>query len=366
MWQLIVGELTRATQELAQDFARFLPRLLAMLVIAVLGWAIAYFLKIVVRGALRLAKFDKLSESAGANQLLTKAALPSSTELMARLVFWVVWVGFFLLGVEVLGVVGLQEYVSRFFLFLPRLLAGVFIVFFGLLAATFFYRAALLAAVNANLPSARVLAVSLRTVIVILAVSMAFEELGLADRTILVAFAIAFGALMLGLALAFGLGGQDLARRFLERRFLHDKQEQKQSITALRLPVLIDGKVRRSRSCGQCTTATILTHSGRARVGDRNFYGAGRCDCRARDRDRKLVRRHEGGTGLCGSVPVHRRLRGKIAAIHGQSECWAARGHARWCKLRNSRHRSRLRWSGGLRAITTCQPAGNQPGKQYC
>jgi hypothetical protein len=124
--------------------------------------------------------------------------------------------------------VGLQEYVSRFFLYLPRLLVGVFIVFFGLLAATFFYRAALLAAVNANLPSPRVLAVSLRTVIVILAVSMAFEELGLAERTIIVAFAIAFGALMLGLAIAFGLGGQDLARRFLERRFLHDKQEQKQ------------------------------------------------------------------------------------------------------------------------------------------
>ncbi len=228
MWQLIVGELTRATQELARDFAHFLPRLLAMLVIAFLGWAIAYFFKVVVRGALRLAKFDKLSESAGANQLLTKAALPSSTELVARLVFWLVWMGFVLLGVEVLGVVGLQQYVSRFFLFLPRLLVGVFIVFFGLLAATFFYRAALLAAVNANLPSARLLAVSLRTVIVILAVSMAFEELGLAERTIIVAFAIAFGALMLGLAIAFGFGGQDLARRFLERRFRPDKHEQKQ------------------------------------------------------------------------------------------------------------------------------------------
>jgi hypothetical protein len=227
MWELIVGELTHAMNELARDFAHFLPRLLAMLVIAALGWAFAYLLKVIVRAALRLIKFEKLSESAGANQLLIKAALPSSTELMARLVFWVVWLGFFLLGVEVLGVVGLQEYVYRFFLFLPRLLVGVFIVFFGLLAATFFYRAALLAAVNANLPSARVLAVSLRTVIVILAVSMAFEELGLADRTIIVAFAIAFGGLMLGLAIAFGLGGQDLARRFLERRFSPDTQEQK-------------------------------------------------------------------------------------------------------------------------------------------
>src|SRR5258708_30964640 len=106
MWELSVGELTGARQELAGDFAHFLPRLLAMLVIAVLGWAFAYFLKIVVRAALRLAKFDKLSESAGANQLLTKAALPSSTELMARLVFWVAWPGSFWLVVALFGAVG--------------------------------------------------------------------------------------------------------------------------------------------------------------------------------------------------------------------------------------------------------------------
>ena len=69
MWELIVGELTHAMHELARDFAHFLPRLLAMLVIAVLGWAMAYLLKVIVRAALRLVKFEKLSESAGANQL---------------------------------------------------------------------------------------------------------------------------------------------------------------------------------------------------------------------------------------------------------------------------------------------------------
>jgi hypothetical protein len=57
---------------------------------------------------------------------------------------------------------------------------------------------------------------------------MGFEELGLGERTVLVAFTLVFGALMLGLALAFGIGGQDLARRFLERRFVHERKEQKE------------------------------------------------------------------------------------------------------------------------------------------
>ncbi len=228
MWDMIVGELNHAMQELARNFAHFLPRLLATLIIALLGWVVAFVLRAILRGILRIAKFDKLSDNAGATQLLNKAALPSSSELLSRVVFWVVWLGFILLGVQVLGIVGIQEHISRFFLYLPRLFVALFIVFFGLVAASFFSRAALLAAVNADFPSPRLIATVVRTIIVVFAVSMAFEQLGLAERTILAAFTIAFGALMFGLAIAFGIGGQDLARQFLERRFLKEKREQKQ------------------------------------------------------------------------------------------------------------------------------------------
>jgi hypothetical protein len=228
MWERIIGELDHAMQDLARNFEHFVPRLLAMLIIALLGWVVAYVLKVSVRGILRVVKFDKLSDNAGATQLLNKLALPSSSELLSRVVFWMVWMGFILLGVQVLGIVGLQEHISRFFLYLPRLFVALLIVFFGFVAASFFSRAALLAAVNADSPSPGLLATLIRTIIVIFAVTMAFEQLGLAERTILVAFAIAFGALMLGLAIAFGMGGRDLAKQFLERRFLKEKEDQKQ------------------------------------------------------------------------------------------------------------------------------------------
>jgi hypothetical protein len=118
----------------------------------------------------------------------------------------------------------MEEQVARFFFFLPRLFVALFIVFFGLLAASFFSRAALLAAVNANYPSARLLSISIRVVIMVFVLSMATEELGIAEQTVLVAFGIAFGAIMLGLAIAFGTGGQELARRFLEKRFAHENR----------------------------------------------------------------------------------------------------------------------------------------------
>lgn len=228
MREIIVAELTQAFQQMARDIAHYLPRLIVMLIIALIGWVIAYLLKLLVRSLLRLTKFSKLSENAGATQLLHQAALPSSTELASRFVFWIAWAGFVLLGVSVLGIAGLQEYISRFFLFLPRLFVALVILFFGLVAASFFSRAALLAAVNANLRSSRMLSFAVRFIIIIFALSMTFEVLGVAEQTMLIAFATVFGAGMLGLAIAFGLGGQELARRFLERKLTQPSKEERE------------------------------------------------------------------------------------------------------------------------------------------
>ena len=67
---------------------------------------------------------------------------------------------------------------------------------------------------------------AVRSVIIVFVLSIVFEELGLAQQTMLVAFGIAFGAVMLGLAIAFGIGGRDLAQRFLEQKFVRGKNEQ--------------------------------------------------------------------------------------------------------------------------------------------
>jgi hypothetical protein len=233
MREIIITELTTAFQELVRAFAHYLPRVIVMLIIAFIGWLIAYLLKVIVRSILRVTKFSRLSENSGATQLLHQAALPSSTELVSRFVFWIAWIGFILLGVSVLGIVGLEEYTSRFFLFLPRLFVALLIFFFGLLAASFFSRAALLAAVNANFRSSRLVSASVRIIISIFALSMVFEVLGVGEQTMLMAFGTVFGAVMLGLAIAFGLGGQDLAREFLERRLAGKKEEKEDELSPL-------------------------------------------------------------------------------------------------------------------------------------
>ena len=57
---------------------------------------------------------------------------------------------------------------------------------------------------------------------------MVFEVLGVAKETMLITFGTAFGAIMLSLAIAFGIGGKDVAREFLEKRLVSRKREEKE------------------------------------------------------------------------------------------------------------------------------------------
>lgn len=225
MRETIVQGLEQAYQNFVHMVAEFLPHLVVMLIVIVVGLVIALALKYLLRTVLRLTRLDRVSEEAGATRVLRMAHLPAMSELLSRSLFWVTWFAFMLVGVSMLGVASLQGQISRLLQFLPEVFVAILIMFFGVAIANFLSRAALLAAVNAGHASARLVAWAIRFVIWILAITMTLEELGLARQTVISAFSIVFGATMLGLAIAFGLGGQDMARRFLERYWGEGKRE---------------------------------------------------------------------------------------------------------------------------------------------
>jgi hypothetical protein len=226
MKETILRGLEQAYNNLIQMGADFLPRVLVMAIIIVLGLVVAFVLKYISRAVLGLTGIDRASEQAGASRILRTAHLPTMSVLLSRSIFWITWFAFVLIGFSALGIAGLQDQISRLLHFLPDLFVGMLILFLGAIMANFLSRAALLAAVNAGHPSPRILSWSIRFVVWILAISMTLEELGVARQTVIAAFSIIFGALMLGLAIAFGLGGQELARKSLER-YLGNANEEK-------------------------------------------------------------------------------------------------------------------------------------------
>jgi hypothetical protein len=97
----------------------------------------------------------------------------------------------------------------------------------GALVSAFLRRSVLIAAVNAGLPSARLLAGGVQTALMVLFSAMALEHLGVGRQIIVVSFTIVFGGVVFALALAFGLAGRDLARGFLERLVRRPGEEEK-------------------------------------------------------------------------------------------------------------------------------------------
>jgi Mechanosensitive ion channel, conserved TM helix len=217
MIQEIAGALAQSWHNFAAAFVLFVPRLVAATIIFAGGFVAAIIARRIVHRLLAWLHFDRLALRTGASEMLRVADMPSAELLVAKIVFWIVWIGFIVSAVDTLQFAPFQGLVHEFFRFVPRVLIALMVLAIGFLVGNFVWRATLLASVNAGLPGARLLSGTLRLLVIAIGVVMALDQLGLATTVVLTAFAITFGALMLGLAIAFGLGGRDAARLLLEQ-----------------------------------------------------------------------------------------------------------------------------------------------------
>jgi len=196
----------------------FLPNLLAMITILIIGFLIAWIVKKFIFRFLKAIQFDKVSERWGLANVLSKGGLTySPASLLSRFFYWIIVLITLIMGINALDVPATQNFIAQFFNYLPHLFAAILILIVGYLIALFLGQAALIAAVNAQMESARLLSRVVRWFIIILALTMALYQLGIAERVIIAAFCIIFGGIVLALAIAFGWGGRELAKDFLER-----------------------------------------------------------------------------------------------------------------------------------------------------
>jgi small-conductance mechanosensitive channel len=224
MIQEIADALVQSWRNFASAFVLFVPRVVAAAIIFAGGLVFALVVRRIVQRALAWLEFDRVTLRSGASELLRTADMPTAEVLIAKIVFWIVWVGFIVSAVDTLQLAPFQGLVQEFFRFVPRFLVALLVLSLGFLVGNFLWRATLLASVNAGLPGARLLSGALRVLVIAIGVVMALDQVGLATAVVMTAFAITFGAVMLGLAIAFGLGGRDAARQLLEEQ-LRAKRE---------------------------------------------------------------------------------------------------------------------------------------------
>lgn len=220
MTDALMESLIRVWNLFREKIVFFFPRFLAGLVVIALGWIAALIVRTLLQRALRMIRFDLRCERSGFALLLRKAEIPwSPIETLGRVAYWGVVLSAIVFSLSALEMEVLDRMVSAFFLYLPNLAVAAVILVLGFVVSNFLSRATLLAAINKELPSAHLISETVRFLIALLAATMAMEQLGIARSTVTATFAIAFGGIVLALALSFGLGGRELAKKILEGRF---------------------------------------------------------------------------------------------------------------------------------------------------
>jgi len=224
LWQEAMLDAIRNT---GKQMTLFLPNLLAMMTLIAIGLVAGWIVKSVLHRILLAVGFDPLCERWGVSQALARAGVrrPCSS-LVGRLSFWAVFLVFAFMGIDALNLPAATRLTAAALDFLPQLLTAVLLLWAGWLLAIFLAQGALIAAVNAQIRGARLIATLIRWGVLVFTVATVLTQLGIAKEMVVAAFSITFGGVVLALALAFGLGGRDLARELLERRLRREKEEE--------------------------------------------------------------------------------------------------------------------------------------------
>jgi len=221
-------------ERLAQQIAQVVPVLVTVFFILLVGGALAYLVRRLTHGALVLLKFDRLVAGTGISGAIERTALfGSPSEFGARVAQGTVWVFIVLFALSAAGTQVTDALVARFVNYIPDFVTAVLVLLLGSAVSKFLSRSALLAAVNAQWAEARFIAGSVRVLLMSLTVVVALEQLRIGRTALLVSFAILFAGIVIAGAIAFGLGGRDLAREWLQSRIQRQPPAEKDPLQHL-------------------------------------------------------------------------------------------------------------------------------------
>ena len=201
----------------------FIPNLIGAIIIFIAGWLLARLLKLGAVKLLKLIKFDTAGEKTGLIEFLQKGNITKTpTEIVGTLIYWFIMILVLIASLDALGLPIVSDMLNEVFLYIPNVVAAVIVLILGMLFGNLLSAIVRTTASNAGIAAADGLGKAALYAIVLFSASIALVQLGIGEDIVESAFIIAFGATALALAIAFGLGGKDLATDLL-KKWLEEK-----------------------------------------------------------------------------------------------------------------------------------------------
>ena len=213
-WNMIV---MAPVKEILTRVAGFLPILMGVFVILIVGWIIAGVLKNVVVKLLKLIQLDTASEKSGLGDILRRGGIRHTvSELIGVLIYWLVMLLVFMTSLNALGMTVAASLLDKVIMYIPNVIAAVFILSLGIFFSSMIGTVVRTASSNAGITQAKLLGQLTQVVIMIFAVVITLEQLNIASSILNLAINIIIASIGLAFAIAVGLGSKDIAGKMIQ------------------------------------------------------------------------------------------------------------------------------------------------------
>lgn len=202
------------------QMAAFVPQLLAALLLLLLGWLLARFARSGVLRLLKLVHFDRLTEKSGLEAFLKQADLDVSfATILGNLIYWLIILVMIVTVANSLGLHMVAELFNKVVLYIPNIVVAIMVLVFGTILARFINRLVFAWLNNVGFEGALSVSTFSEYAMMVFVFFIALEQLQISSELLTAAFIIAFGAVGLAFAIAFGLGAKERAAQIIEHLF---------------------------------------------------------------------------------------------------------------------------------------------------
>jgi hypothetical protein len=206
-------DVSNSIQEGLNEVFAFIPEFIMALVIVAVGYVLAKVIGNLVARVLQGAGLDDQLHRGGVGTFVQKVTSRPS-RLIGTIAFWALFLGAVSLAVSVLGINALTDFVAAVYSYLPNVIAALAIfVVAGLVAGGV---ATLAQRLLGGTSLGKIVSTAGPILVMTIATFMILDQLKIAEDIVVITYAALLGAIALGSALAFGLGGRDVARQMLE------------------------------------------------------------------------------------------------------------------------------------------------------
>jgi len=208
-WEMVLLEPAKGV---LTQISHVLVNALLVIIILLIGWVLSKLLKAVVTKTLRGVKLDDLSDKIELDALMAKGGIKYSlSELLGVIAYWLGMLVTFVVAINSVGLTVAADLLNKVVLYVPNIVAAVFIMVLGMFLATILKNVVQTAAVNAGLSQVNLLSQVVSGIVIAFTVVTALKQLRIDTRLIELSMTVLLGSIGLAVALAFGLGCKELA-----------------------------------------------------------------------------------------------------------------------------------------------------------